>query len=158
MLAHKPRDRAPVPEGLPRQEPPVRDRGVLMPNGRLGDVPALPAGPRRAVTEIDVLSVEAVTLVEAAQLVEHVAPQEEERGEHPVGLDRLGRPLVEQVVVPLPCLRMEERTEGSPPDDRAADRREAAARRLPAAVRELEPRPDPAGARIALGELEEEPH
>ena len=123
-------------------------------DGRLRDVPALPAGLRGPVAEVDVLAVEAEALVEAAELVEHLAAQEEEGGEHPVGLDRLGRPVLEQVVVELPGLRAEDRAQRRPPDDRAADRREAAARGLPAAVREEQLRADHARPRMDLGELE----
>ena len=52
----------------------------------LRDEPALPAGLPGPVAEVDVLAVEAEAFVEAAELVEHLAAQEEERAEHPVRL------------------------------------------------------------------------
>jgi hypothetical protein len=61
-----------------------------------------PSPPGGAVAEVDVLAVEAEALVEVAELLEHLAPQQEECREHPVGLDRLRRAVVEQVVVELP--------------------------------------------------------
>src|SRR5690349_17832807 len=98
-------------------------------DGRLRHVPAFPAGLSGAVAEVDVLAVETEAVVEPAQLVEHLSAQEQERREHPVGLNRFGRAFVESVVVTLAALRVEEGAEGRSPDDRAADRREAAARR-----------------------------
>ena len=112
-----------------------------------GHVPALPAGLGGPVAEVDVLAVEAEALVEPAELVEHLAAQKQERGEHPVGLDRLGRALVEQVVVDLARLRAQGLPERRSPDDRAADGRESAARRLPACRRGTQLRADDPGAR-----------
>ena len=72
-----------------------------MVDDRRGHVPALPAGLRRAVVEVDVLAVHPEARVPAADLVEHRAAQQQERAEHPVRLHRLGRALVEQVVAAL---------------------------------------------------------
>ena len=58
MLAHKARDRAPVPERPPRQEAAVGDGGVRVRDDRLRDVPALPARLRGPVAEVDVLAVQ----------------------------------------------------------------------------------------------------
>src|SRR4029079_7601712 len=102
VLAHEASDPAPVPPRSTREEPPIGDRRVAVRDDRLRDVPALPAGFRRAVAEVDVLSVEPVARVEAAELVEHLPPEEEEGREHPVGLRRLRGPVLEEVVVELP--------------------------------------------------------
>ncbi len=61
--------------------------------------------------------------------------------------------VLEQVVVDLARLRAEDRSQRRAPDDRAADRGEAAARGLPAAVGEEQLRADDARARMGLGEL-----
>src|SRR5204862_1252873 len=98
VLADEAEDPAPVPERATREEAPVGHRRVRVLDDRRRDVPPLPAGLPGSVAEVDVLAVEAEALVEAAELVEHRAAEHEERAEHPVGLDRLGGPLVEEVV------------------------------------------------------------
>ncbi len=117
-----------------------------------GHVPALPAGAGGAVAEVDVLAVEAEALVEAAELLEHRAAQEQEAAEHPVGLDRLGRPLVEVVVAALVLVRVDEEPQRRAADERAADGREAAPRRLPRAVRVAHLRAGDAAALVRLRE------
>src|SRR5262249_2875176 len=98
MLAHEAHDAAPVPQRPAGEEahvrlppPPVVDDG-----GR--DIPALPACLRCAVADVDVLTVEPEARVEAAELLEHPAPEQEETAEQPVGAHRLGGILVEVVV------------------------------------------------------------
>src|SRR6266536_4897305 len=98
MLAHEPQDAAPVPEGSARQQPVVDLGRVALRDHGSRDVPALPACLRRAVTELDVLAVEAEALVEAPELVKPLATEKEERAQHPVCGDRLARALVQQVV------------------------------------------------------------
>ena len=105
VLADEAGDAAPVPERPPGEEALVGDGLVVVDRDRLRDVPALPAGLARAVGEVDLLAVEPVALVEAAELVEQLAAEEEERAEQPVGGGRLGRVLVEQVVAALALLR-----------------------------------------------------
>src|SRR5919108_3970870 len=134
MLADEAGDAAPVPERVAAEEPPVRLGSMGMPDDRVRDVPALPAGLGSSIGEVDLLAVEAVAVVEAAELVEHLAAQEQERAQHPVGLDRLLRPLVEQVVIPLALLRAEQAPQRRPAENRAGDGREAAPSRLPRAV------------------------
>ena len=106
---------------------------------------------RRAVAEVDLLAVHAKALVEAAELVEHRAAEEQAAAEHPVGLDGLGGTLVEEVVVALVLERRAQATQRRAPDERAAHGREAAPRRLPGAVRidQLRPRHAAAGVRLA---------
>src|ERR1700693_817005 len=104
-------------------------------DGGLRDEPALPAGPLGAVAEVDILAIEAKALVEAAELVEHLAPKEEEGAEHPVGLHRLCGTLLDQVVAALPLLRLEQTPEGRASHDRARDRREAPGWSLERSVR-----------------------
>src|SRR5262245_7055055 len=81
VLAHEAQDSAPVPDCAACQEAVVGNRGVRVHDDRLGHVPALPACSCCSVTEVDVLPVEAVASIKAAELVEHVAAQEKERGE-----------------------------------------------------------------------------
>src|SRR3954468_12272198 len=78
VLADEAQDPGPVPERAAREPPLVGLRLVLVAHDRLRDVPALPAGARRAVLQVDVLAVEAEALVEPAELLEHLAPQEQE--------------------------------------------------------------------------------
>ena len=109
------------------------------------DVPALPAGLRGPVAQVDVLAVEAEALVEAAQLVQHLAAQEQEGAQHPVGFDRLGR-LVRRRSA---ARRSRTAAERRAPDDRPRDGREAAPGGLPRPVRVEERRPGDAAARPA---------
>ena len=66
---------------------------------RVRHVPPFPAGTHRAVLEVDVLSVEPEALVEAVELLEHRAPQEQKPSEHPVALNGLQRHRLVEVVV-----------------------------------------------------------
>src|SRR4030095_319059 len=104
---------------------------------RFGHVPAFPAGLRGPVAEVDVLAVETEAGIEAAEVVEHLAAKQEDRGRHPVGRSGLRRALVELVVVDLSCLRAQGLPQGRAADERASDRRGAASRGLPAGVWEL---------------------
>jgi hypothetical protein len=124
----------------------------------VGHVPALPAGLRGAVAEVDVLAVEAEAGVEAAELVQQLPSQEQERAEHPVRLHRLRRELVELVVLDLARLRAQDLPERRPAHDGASDRREPAARRLACSIRILQLRPEDPGARMGLGEFPEHGH
>src|SRR6266545_3402209 len=90
----------------------------------LRHVPAFPACTRGSVTEVDVLPVKPVALVEAAQLVEHLSAKEKEGAEHPLSLDRTDGTLVELVVGDLSLLRVDEPPQRRAADDRARDRRE----------------------------------
>src|SRR3954464_4722264 len=99
MFADEPRDAAPVPERAPGEPPPVGLGLVLVPYDRAGDVPALPAGLRRAVLQVDVLAVEAERGIESAELVEHRPAQEQEAAEHPVDLHGLVRQRLVEVEV-----------------------------------------------------------
>src|SRR5688500_10009516 len=110
-----------------------------MGDARGRDVPALPAGPRRAVRKVDVLAVEAEALVEPAELVQHGAPKQQEGAEHPVRLDRLVRLVAVEV-----RLRREDAAQWSPPDDRPGHGREAPARRLSRSIAIQELRRDDA--------------
>src|ERR1700742_302898 len=107
MLAHEAKDPAPVPQRPPRQQAVIGDSLVLVLDDGSRDVPARPARAPCAVTEVDVLAVEEEALVEAAELVEQSTAQHQEAAEHPVGLDRLGRALVEVVVAALQLVRIE---------------------------------------------------
>ena len=127
VLAGVAEDRAPVPERPPREEPLVGERVPAVRDDRARHVPALPPGPRGAVAEVDLLAVHAEARVVAAELVEHLAAEEERAAEHPVGLDRLGRVLVEVVVRALALLRREGAAERRAADERPADGREARA-------------------------------
>ena len=69
MLADEAGDAAPVPERAPRQEAAVGDGLVMVDHDRLRHVPALPAGLACSIGKVDVVAVEAVALVEAAELV-----------------------------------------------------------------------------------------
>ena len=100
-----------------------------------------------AVAEVDLLAVHAEALVEASEPVEHRAAEEQAAPEHPVGLDRLGGTLVEQVVVALVLERRAQAAERRAANERAADGGEAAPRRLPGAVFVHELRPCDAAAR-----------
>jgi hypothetical protein len=93
MLADEAEDAAPVPERMSGDEAAVADDGVAVLDEGLRHVPALPARLRRSVPEVDV-AVEPKALVEAAELFEHLAAQEQEGAEHPVGRDRLGGTLL----------------------------------------------------------------
>ena len=111
-----------VPERAPREEAPVGHGRVVVRDDGGRHVPALPARVRGAVAEVDVLAVEAEARVEAAELVEHRAAQEQEGAEHPVGLDRLGRALVEVVVRALALVAADELAQRRAADERAARR------------------------------------
>src|SRR6266545_1712112 len=134
MLSCEVEHRSPVPERAPREERVISDRRVGVLHDRLRYVPALPAGLRHPVTQLDVLAVQPEAFVEAAELVERGPPKEEESAEHPVGLDRLGRALVEEIVPTLPALRAKEPPQRGPAHQRPGYRREAAARRLPRSI------------------------
>jgi hypothetical protein len=121
MLAYEAQDPAPVQERPAGQERAVGDGGVGVHHTRGGDVPALPASRRSPVGEVDVLAVEAEAFVEAAELVEHLAAEQQERAEHPVGFDRIGGPVV--VEVPLGVQPAAKRRSAH---DRPAHRREPA--------------------------------
>src|SRR5581483_10103869 len=135
VLAYEAEDAAPVPQRAAGEEAPIGKRVPAVGHDRRRHVPALPPGLRRAVAEVDLLAVHREARVEAAELVEHRAPEEQEAAEHPVRLDRPGRALVEVVVRSLPLERPEERAARRTPDERPPDRREPAARGLPRAVR-----------------------
>ena len=129
VLAHEARDPAPVPERAPRQPAGVGLGLVLVRDDRRRHVPALPAGLHGAVLKVDVLAVEAKALVEPAELLEHRAAQHQEAAEHPVGRHRrLGRRLVEVVVVALPRIDEPKRRA---PHDRPEHGREPPPRGLP---------------------------
>src|SRR6266511_4756770 len=100
---------------MAREEAAVDDGSVIVRDDGCGNVPALPAGVRSAIGEVDVLAVHAEARVEAAELVEHLASKEEKRAEQPVGFDRLRMALVEVVVRTLRVRSCE------PPQRRAAD-------------------------------------
>src|SRR5438477_81000 len=134
MFAHEARDPAPVPEGPPRHEPRVRLPLPFVPDDGARHIPALPARLRGSVTEIDILSVEPEAGVEPAELFEHRAAEEHEASEEPVRLHRLVRLVVEVVVVVLPLERRPETPQRRTAHERAADGREAAARRHELAV------------------------
>ena len=119
MLADEAGDAAPVPERPAGEQALVGDGLVVVDRDRLGDVPPLPAGEARAVGEVDLLAVEPVALVEAAELVEQLSAEEEEGAEQPVRECRVGRVLVEQIVAALPLLRLEQAAERRAADDRA---------------------------------------
>jgi hypothetical protein len=90
----------------------IGDRLVLVVDGRARDVPPVPARLRGAITQVDVLAVEAEALVEAAELLEHRATEQQEAAEHPVGLDGLRRPLVQVVVPALHPVRVGDEPDG----------------------------------------------
>src|SRR5207244_10348826 len=121
------------------------------------DVPALPARAFGPVGEVDVVAVEAVALVEPAEVVQHLAAEEEERAEQPVRGDGLDRALVEQVVAALAVGRVEQEPERRAADEGAADGREAPPRGLAAAVRVAQLGAGDPAARMALGEGSEGP-
>src|SRR5262249_60117501 len=79
-----------------------------------------------AVADVDVLTVEPEARVEAAELLEHPAPEQEETAEQPVGAHRLGGILVEVVVRTLTLERRSQQAHRGSPNERAAHRREAA--------------------------------
>src|SRR4051794_9990371 len=101
MLAYEPQHPLPVPERPPRGEAAIDDGRVVVLHARARHVPALPARLRGAVAEVDVLAVHAEARVEAADRVEQLAAQEQERAEQPIGFDGLLRALVQQVVPAL---------------------------------------------------------
>src|SRR3712207_5369274 len=107
-----------MPEGPSREEALVDHGRIAVAHLRSRHVPALPARLRRPVAEVDVLPVEPEALVEPAEVLEHFAPEEEERAKHPVCLHRLARPLVEEVVTPLALARAKQE-----PKRRAANER-----------------------------------
>src|SRR3954454_19951232 len=74
VLAHEAPDAAPVPKRAAREEAPVGDSLVVVDDDRVGYVPALPAGLARAVGEVDVVAVQSIALIEAAELLEHFPP------------------------------------------------------------------------------------
>src|SRR5580765_5702845 len=134
MFASETEDPAPVPEGPAREEPAVGHPLPFVVNDRIGDVPALPAGLRGAVAEVDVLAVEAEAGVEPADLSQHRATQEHEAAEHPVGLHGGGRVLAEVVVRLLLLEWRSKPTERRSPYERPANCREAPSRRDELAV------------------------
>src|SRR5207237_6035399 len=73
VLAYEAPDAAPVPERPPREEPPVCHRLVVVDDDRVRHVPPLPPGLARAVREVDVVAVQPVALVGAAELLQHLA-------------------------------------------------------------------------------------
>src|ERR1044072_5149949 len=117
MLADEPRDAAPVPERPSRQETAIRLALPLVAHPRGRDVPALPASLRGAVAEVDVLAVEAEAGVEAAQLVEHRAAQQDEAAEEPVRLRGLRRILAEVIVRALARERRQQTAQRRPADE-----------------------------------------
>jgi hypothetical protein len=125
---------------------------VLVLNDRLRDVPPLPARERCAIGQIDVLAIQAVTLVEATELREHPPAQHQKAPEHPVGLHRLrGRRFVEVEVMPL----RDDEAKRRPPHDGAGHRRKAAAGRLERAVGKHHLRSGDTALRIGLHERTE---
>jgi hypothetical protein len=134
VLPQEAQHRARVPDRVAREESLVDDRRVFVAHDSGGNVPALPTGLGCAVVEVDVLAVHPIAGIPAADFLEHRAPQQQERAEHRVRwYGRIGA-LVEQVVLPLPAQRREQQTQRRAPHECCADRREAAARRLPGAV------------------------
>src|SRR5439155_21024013 len=117
VLADEARDAAPVPECPPGEEPAIGLGRVDVADYRLRHVPALPARLLGPVAEIDVLPIHAEARVEAAQLVEHLPAEQQEGSEHPVRFGRLGRPVLEQVMLALPGLGVEYIAQRSPPDE-----------------------------------------
>ena len=112
-----------MPERPPREPAPVGLRFVFVADDCRRNVPALPPGEHRAILQVDVLAVQAKGRIEAAELVEHLPPQQEEAAEHPVGLDGLLRiGLVEVVMV----LEVDDLAKGRPANEGAADGGEAA--------------------------------
>ncbi len=152
MLAQEAQHRARVPERVTREEALVDHRRVLVVDNGVGDEPALPAGLRGAVVEVDVLAVHPEARIPAADLVEHGAAEQDERAEHRVGRDGLVRLLAEQVVSPLPAQRREQEPQRRAPDEGCADRREAPARRLRRAVAVEHLRPCDAATKMLLHE------
>ena len=142
-----------MPERSPGEEAAVGHGLVVVDHDRLGHVPALPAGLAGPVGEIDVVAVEPVSLVEAAELGQELAAEEEEGAEQPVGLHGSVRPLVEEVVIALAALRVEHTAQRCPPHEGAAHGREATARRLPAPVGIVHLRADDPRPRVRFGEL-----
>src|SRR5688572_10843512 len=129
MLPHEAEDAAPVPERSSCEEALVGRRIPAMANDRAGHVPALPARRCRPVAEVDLLAVHPEAFVEAAELLQHRAAEQEAAAEHPVGLDGLGWTLVEEVVVALVLERRAQAAERRAADERAADGGKAAPRR-----------------------------
>src|SRR5256886_15628696 len=107
MLAHEAGDAAPVPERAAGEEAAVGHGLMVVDHDRAGHVPALPAGLARAVREVDVVAVETEAFVEAAELVEHLAAEEEEAAEQPVRRSRLPGVLVQEGALPLGPLGVE---------------------------------------------------
>src|SRR3954465_15956030 len=101
MLADEAHDAAPVPKRPPGQKTLVGDSLVRVADDRLGDVPALPTGFRGPVAEMHVLAVEPEPGVEAAELVEHLAAEEQERGQHPLCGSGLGGAVLQEIVIEL---------------------------------------------------------
>src|SRR6476659_8112651 len=97
MLADEAQDSTPEPESSACEDSVVRDRRMCVYDDCVGNVPAFPTRFRGSVTEVDVLAVEPEAGIEPAELVDHLAAKEQERGEHPVSVNRLGRPLLELV-------------------------------------------------------------
>src|SRR4051812_50074099 len=64
----------------------------------LGHVPPLPAELGGAVGQVDVVAVEPVTLVQAAELFQHLPAEKEEGAEQPVRRGRLDWMLVQEEV------------------------------------------------------------
>src|SRR2546423_5168838 len=81
-----------MPERVLRQELLVDHGCVLVAHDGGRDVPPLPAGTGGTVVEVYVLAIHAEAGIPAADLVEHLAPQQNERAEHRVGGNRLVPP------------------------------------------------------------------
>ena len=79
MLPQEAQHCASMPERVLRQELLVDHGRVLVAHDGGRNVPALPAGARGAVVEIDVLAVHAEAGIPTADLVEHLPSQQQER-------------------------------------------------------------------------------
>src|SRR6266545_851182 len=152
MLPHEARDAAPVPQRSPREKASVRLPLPFVVHDGRGDVPTLPPRPRRAITQVDVLAVEAKAGVEAADLVEHVAAEENEPAEQPVRLHRPRDVLAEVVVRTLAFQWTQHAPKRCAAAERSAHGREAATRRNELTVEPKHPRAGHAAARPRLGE------
>src|SRR3954469_2248374 len=107
MLAEEAQHRVQMPE-VPAREEVLVDHGlVLVPYDSARHPPPLPPGLHRAVAQVDVLYVELVAGVPAADLLKHRAPHQEKRAEHRVDEHRLVGRSIEQVMPLLPTQRRE---------------------------------------------------
>src|SRR3954471_2803248 len=96
----------------------------------LGHVPPLPAELGGAVGQVDVVAVEPVTLVQAAELFQHLPSEKEEGAEQPVRRGRLDWMLVQEEVAALALLWLEQPAQRRAADHGPAGCRGASARRL----------------------------